>query len=133
MVSLDPVSGEGDAYRLGWTLGRHRCGRRMSHGKRCRSYPELALEHHLELMARGLVQPYVKGSEEAVKGRSGDDDFFSIWNKWLRLFDHENSITSDGDGAKVALNVTNITVYFGRSRTLFEVCVDSPVTRLMWW
>ena len=32
---------------------------------------ELALEHHLELMARGIVQLHVKGSEEAVKDGRG--------------------------------------------------------------
>ena len=41
------------------------------------------------------------------------------------MSDHENSITSDDDRAKVALDAKNVGELLGRSRSFFGVRVDS--------
>ena len=50
-------------------------------------------------------------------------------NKWLKVFDPKNSITSNGDRVKATLNVMNNSVLLGRSRSLFEVDMVSAKAR----
>ena len=50
-------------------------------------------------------------------------------NKWLKVFDPKNSITSDGDRAMAVLNVMNNSELLGRSHFLFEVDMVSAKAR----
>ena len=86
---------------------------------------ELALEYHLKLMTRRMVQFNMKGVKDAFQDGPWDNDCVRHRSERLSVLDHKKFVTSNGDRTEIALNIPNISKLLGRACALIKVGVYS--------